>query len=88
VGPAPRGLESTGDPVMNMPWTQAGFPALTMPCGCDEQGLPLGLQLIGRFYDDERLLAWAETIERTLDVSLGLPVLPGDAVSPEIERGG
>jgi Asp-tRNA(Asn)/Glu-tRNA(Gln) amidotransferase A subunit family amidase len=80
VGPAPRGLESTGDPVMNMPWTQAGFPALTLPCGLDEDGLPLGLQLVARFYDDERLLAWAETIERALGMSLGLAVLGIDAV--------
>jgi Asp-tRNA(Asn)/Glu-tRNA(Gln) amidotransferase A subunit family amidase len=45
-----------------------------MPCGLDPDGLPLGLQVVGRFYDDERLLAWAETIERTLDLSLGLAV--------------
>jgi Asp-tRNA(Asn)/Glu-tRNA(Gln) amidotransferase A subunit family amidase len=80
VGPAPRGLESTGDPVMNLPWTQAGFPALTLPCGLDEDGLPLGLQLVARFYDDERLLAWAETIEGALGMSLGLAVLGKDAV--------
>ena len=88
VGPAPRGLESTGDPVMNMPWTQAGFPAMTMPCGLDSEGLPLGLQLVARFHDDERLLAWAETIERSLDVSLGPARLVADAVADETGRGG
>ena len=45
-----------------------------MPCGLDPDGLPLGLQVVGRFYDDERLLAWAQAIERTLDLSLGLAV--------------
>ncbi|HSR47857.1 MAG TPA: amidase [Anaerolineales bacterium] len=66
VGPAPRGLESTGDPVMNLPWTQAGMPVLTLPIGVDADGLPLGLQLIARAGDDERLLAWAERLEALL----------------------
>jgi Asp-tRNA(Asn)/Glu-tRNA(Gln) amidotransferase A subunit family amidase len=66
IGPAPRGLESTGDPVMNLPWTQAGMPALTLPLGSDDDGLPLGLQLVGRAGDDERLLAWAQRLEALL----------------------
>jgi Asp-tRNA(Asn)/Glu-tRNA(Gln) amidotransferase A subunit family amidase len=65
-GPAPRGLESTGDPIMNLPWTQSGLPVAGMPCGLDEQGLPLGIQLVARFGADEMLLAWAEGIENEL----------------------
>ncbi len=59
VGPAPAGLESTGDPIMNLPWTHVGFPTLNLPAGVATNGLPLGLQLIGRFGQDEELLAWA-----------------------------
>ena len=62
-GPAPRGLDSTGDPVMNLPWSQVGFPALNLPAGGNADGLPLGLQLIGRYGEDEVLLGWAATIE-------------------------
>ncbi|MCX7853199.1 MAG: amidase [Caldilineales bacterium] len=61
TGPAPAGLESTGNPIMNLPWTYAGLPALTVPAGLIG-GLPIGLQLVGRWYDDERLLAWAGPI--------------------------
>jgi Asp-tRNA(Asn)/Glu-tRNA(Gln) amidotransferase A subunit family amidase len=75
VGPAPLGLESTGDPVMNLPWTQAGFPALTIPGGIADYGLPLGLQLVARFYDDERLLAWAAQLERLVGLPLGVASL-------------
>lgn len=66
IGPAPRGLGNTGDPVMNLPWTQAGMPALTLPIGVDADGLPLGLQVVGRAGDDERLLAWAAGLEALL----------------------
>jgi len=62
VGPAPATLESTGDPIMNLPWTQAGLPAVNLPTGFAQNGLPLGLQLVGRWHQDEDLLAWAERI--------------------------
>jgi len=64
TGPAPKGLESTGDPVMNLPWTQIGFPALNLPAGKSEAGLPMGLQVIGKWDADEELLAWAEGVEK------------------------
>ncbi len=62
-GPAPRGLDSTGDPVMNLPWTHGGLPAVNLPSGRNVEGLPLGLQLTGRWYADEMLMAWAVGIE-------------------------
>ena len=49
--------------MMNMPWTHAGLPALTIPAGKGKLGLPLGLQLVGRFGGDEALLQWAEGME-------------------------
>ena len=64
-GPAPLGLESTGDPVMNFPWTYSGLPAVSVPAGAVD-GLPLGLQVVGRWRADEQLLAWAETLEAIL----------------------
>ncbi len=63
VGPAPSGLESTGDPVMNLPWTHAGLPAISLPSGINSEGLPLGLQVVGRWMDDEGLLAWVGRVE-------------------------
>jgi len=66
-GPAPRGLESTGDPTMNLPWTHAGLPAVSLPSGCNADGLPLGLQLTGRWYGDEMLLGWAAEVERVME---------------------
>ncbi len=65
-GAAPAGLESTGDPVMNLPWTHAGLPTLTLPAGRGADGLPLGIQLAGRWDRDEALLAWGRGIEEAL----------------------
>jgi Asp-tRNA(Asn)/Glu-tRNA(Gln) amidotransferase A subunit family amidase len=66
VGPAPKGLESTGDPVMCLPWTQIGFPAINIPTTKNDDGLPMGLQLVGKWNSDEMLLAWAEQIEKVV----------------------
>jgi Asp-tRNA(Asn)/Glu-tRNA(Gln) amidotransferase A subunit family amidase len=66
VGPAPSGIESTGNPVMNLPWTHAGLPAIGLPSGTNSEGLPLGLQVVGRWMDDEALLAWAGRVEELI----------------------
>lgn len=59
TGPAPEGLATTGDPAMNLPWTHAGLPVLTLPAGRAPGALPLGVQCVGRYWRDEALLAWA-----------------------------
>ncbi|MFQ5349528.1 MAG: amidase, partial [Thermoanaerobaculia bacterium] len=65
-GPAPAGLDSTGDPIMNLPWTHAGLPTLALPAGRDDDGLPLGIQLAARWDRDEMLFAWGRGIEEAL----------------------
>ncbi len=62
-GPAPEGIHATGSPVMNLPWTNAGVPALNLPVERSRGGLPMGLQLVGRFGEDEKVLAWAGRVE-------------------------
>lgn len=66
-GPAPVGLRSTGDPVMNLPWTQAGTPAISLPAGRADNGMPLGLQCCAAPGRDEDLLAWAPELLTALD---------------------
>ncbi len=66
TGPAPRGLDSTGDAVMSLPWSYAGLPAMSLPAGCAPDGLPLGLQCVGAAGADERLLGLAAVLERVL----------------------
>ncbi|MDP8268466.1 MAG: amidase [Candidatus Tenebribacter davisii] len=51
---APKGLNSTGDPIMNLPWTYAGLPTLSIPFGFIEQ-MPIGFQFAGYYNKDETL---------------------------------
>jgi amidase len=64
-GPAPRGLESTGDPYFCAPWSHAGMPSIALPSGLSRDGLPLSLQLVGSAFAETRLLGaavWCESI--------------------------
>ena len=58
-GEAPYGLSSTGDAVFSVIWTLMGVPAITLPMLVGEDGLPIGIQLIGARGEDAKLLAIA-----------------------------
>ena len=64
TGPAPLGLESTGDPRMNAPWTALGVPAISVPMPVD--GPPLGLQITAAWEHDTELLGTAVQVEAAL----------------------
>ncbi|MCG8479642.1 MAG: amidase [Spirochaetales bacterium] len=71
VGEAPRGIETTGDPAMNLPWTYAGLPTVSVPItglpnGRGPMGLPLGIQIASRYGSDEQLLHRAAALEAHL----------------------
>ena len=59
VGEAPAGLDATGSPVFNTLWTLCGTPAITLPLMEGPNGLPVGVQVVGRRDDDARLLRTA-----------------------------
>jgi Asp-tRNA(Asn)/Glu-tRNA(Gln) amidotransferase A subunit family amidase len=68
-GEAPLGLGNTGDPIFNRMWTLLGAPCVTLPARWAENGLPTGVQLVGRSRDDARLMGCAAFLERALAVS-------------------
>jgi Asp-tRNA(Asn)/Glu-tRNA(Gln) amidotransferase A subunit family amidase len=51
---------------MNLPWTHAGLPTLGVPAGRNADGLPMGLQLTGRWQGDEDLLRFGREIARAV----------------------
>jgi Asp-tRNA(Asn)/Glu-tRNA(Gln) amidotransferase A subunit family amidase len=58
-GEAPQGLDGTGNPVFCTTWTYLGTPAITLPLLQSENGMPIGVQLVGRRGNDARLLRTA-----------------------------
>jgi aspartyl-tRNA(Asn)/glutamyl-tRNA(Gln) amidotransferase subunit A len=53
--------------VCTLPVNVAGLPGISLPCGFDAQGLPVGLQLIGKAFDEATLLRAAYTYEQATE---------------------
>jgi Asp-tRNA(Asn)/Glu-tRNA(Gln) amidotransferase A subunit family amidase len=65
IGAAPPGLQSTGDPLFCRMWTLLGLPCVHLPFARAANGMPVGLQMIGRFDDDRgtlRAARWAMSV--------------------------
>lgn len=58
-GEAPKGLETTGDPKFQEFWTALHVPTISLPTHRGPNGLPVGIQFVGRLYEDEKLLSAA-----------------------------
>jgi aspartyl-tRNA(Asn)/glutamyl-tRNA(Gln) amidotransferase subunit A len=61
--PAPHGLDSTGDPAFNGPFTFVGFPSVAVPVELSEGGLPVGVQLVAAPFAEGTLLRAAAALE-------------------------
>jgi Asp-tRNA(Asn)/Glu-tRNA(Gln) amidotransferase A subunit family amidase len=59
-------VATTGDPAFNSPWSYTGLPVVSFPVGKSPDGLPLAIQLIGRPFDEAKLLRAALWCEQAL----------------------
>jgi len=59
--------------LLTIPANLAGLPAISLPCGFDTGGLPIGVQLIGNVLDEPRLLQVAYQYEQAADVMKARP---------------
>jgi Asp-tRNA(Asn)/Glu-tRNA(Gln) amidotransferase A subunit family amidase len=64
--PAPAGIESTGDPSFNLPWSLSGHPVISLPSALAPSGLPISIQLTGATLEEGRLLKVARWCEEVL----------------------
>jgi Asp-tRNA(Asn)/Glu-tRNA(Gln) amidotransferase A subunit family amidase len=65
-GAAPHGFATTGDPMFNRLWTLMGAPCVNVAGLNDGDGLPLGIQIVGRFGRDHAALEAALFLERAI----------------------
>jgi Asp-tRNA(Asn)/Glu-tRNA(Gln) amidotransferase A subunit family amidase len=65
-GEAPHGLDWTGNSAFNELWTLCRVPAITLPLLKGPKGLPVGVQVVGRYGDDARLLRTARWLQTRL----------------------
>ncbi len=70
-GPAPADLQTTGNPIFNGLWTFCGTPAVTIPLLWSQNGMPMGVQVVGRVGDDARLLRSAKLVENLSSIHKG-----------------
>ena len=63
-GVAPKSLKTTGTAEFNKVWSYLGTPCISLPLLQGENNLPLGVQLIGAKYDDQRFLGVANWLEK------------------------
>jgi aspartyl-tRNA(Asn)/glutamyl-tRNA(Gln) amidotransferase subunit A len=63
--------------VFTVPASLAGVPAMSVPAGLNAEGLPLGLQVIGRHFDEETVFAVAGALERAAGFSALPPLMAG-----------
>jgi aspartyl-tRNA(Asn)/glutamyl-tRNA(Gln) amidotransferase subunit A len=73
-GTAFRLGEKSDDPVemylndlYTIPANLAGLPGMSLPCGFDSQGLPIGLQLVGDYFSEAKMLNVAHQYQRVTD---------------------
>jgi aspartyl-tRNA(Asn)/glutamyl-tRNA(Gln) amidotransferase subunit A len=67
LGPAPD-TSTTGDPALNSPWSFTGLPTVSFPIGLATDGLPVGIQLVGRSFGELDLMLGALWCQQTLNV--------------------
>ncbi|MBI2827158.1 MAG: amidase [Planctomycetia bacterium] len=67
--------ETTGDPRFNAPFSYANCPTVCFPCGVARDGLPVGLQLIGRHWGEGPLLAVSAWCERAIGFAARPPLV-------------
>ena len=60
--------------LLTVPVNLAGLPAITIPCGFDKKGLPIGLQLIGDVLQEEKILNAAHIFEKDANIMINSPM--------------
>jgi len=64
--------------IYTIPANLAGIPAISIPCGFSRKSLPIGLQLLGKHFDEAGILRVAHAFEQHTDYHLKKPIIPAE----------
>ena len=67
--------ETTGEPIFQAPWTMAGVPAISLPYELDDDGMPLGVQIISNHFNELNLLSTSMWIESVVNFTHKPPLI-------------
>ena len=67
--------DTTGEPIFQAPWTMAGVPAISLPYDLDDDGMPLGVQIISNHFNESNLLSTSMWIESVVNFTHRPPLL-------------
>jgi aspartyl-tRNA(Asn)/glutamyl-tRNA(Gln) amidotransferase subunit A len=81
---APRFADYDPDAMVNAPsfmspWNVTGLPAMSIPCGFSEAGLPIGMQIVGRPFDEPTVFKAADAYQQITDWHARVPEIAKEA---------
>jgi aspartyl-tRNA(Asn)/glutamyl-tRNA(Gln) amidotransferase subunit A len=91
TGSAPLSATFDPDVLLRAPgftqlWNLSGLPAISVPCGFSADGMPFGMQIIGRPFEDATVLAVAKLYQRVTDWHTHRPSETTDSATPHSEK--
>ena len=79
LGAATARLDTTGDPRFNSPWSLAGLPTVSFPCGLTSTGMPISLQWVAAWWHEPWLISGAMLAESLFNIQMPWPTLENQA---------
>jgi aspartyl-tRNA(Asn)/glutamyl-tRNA(Gln) amidotransferase subunit A len=88
TGAAGRGSPAAALGRYCSPFNRSGHPALSLPCGMSQEGLPIGMMLVGNHFDDAKLLRIGAAYQIATDWHARRPAILSRSTSSHVVRGG
>jgi aspartyl-tRNA(Asn)/glutamyl-tRNA(Gln) amidotransferase subunit A len=66
--------------ILTCPVNLVGLPAISLPCGFDNNEMPIGFQIIGNYFDEKTILSLGYHLEQELDIYRKMPIIKEERI--------